>query len=77
MRTSGIIKHLGGNKMMISNFESFASTMGWDPTSEAYLEGLKSYRTSMIEYDKKTATAIKSEFDAVSNAKVNEKINIT
>ena len=64
----GIIKGLGGDKMMISNFEKFADLMGWDPTSEEYTSALRAYNDNLIEYNKHVETNIKSEFEALNEA---------
>lgn len=77
MQQSGILKALGGNKVMITNFERFASEMGWAADSEEYTNALKAYRDGLISYDQKTGSEIKSIFDAVSGAKLGDKINIT
>jgi len=71
-QASGMIKHLGGNKMMIADFDAFASEMGWSPDSEEYISAFKTYNDSIIEYNKRIGANIKAEFDAVSEAKVGD-----
>ena len=77
MQKEGTLKALGGNKVMISNFEKFAEGMGWEPDSEEYFSALKTYRSNMVEYNNKIGSEIKSEFEAVSNAKLGDKVNIS
>ena len=76
-QASGIIKHLGGNKMMIADFERFAKSMGWEANSEEYINTLSAYRDGIISYDKKMGDNIRANFDAITNAKVGDKINLT
>jgi hypothetical protein len=69
---SGVIKALGGNKMMITDFEAFARRMDWSLDSEEYINALSAYRDGIISYDKKLGDSIKANFDAISNAKVGD-----
>jgi hypothetical protein len=54
----GIIKSLGGNKMMINNFSKLAEIMSalgkWDIGSDEYTQAFKQYNESIIELDRKT-----------------------
>jgi len=77
MRRNGILKALGGNKVMIADFERFAESMGWEANSEEYINALSAYRDGIISYDKKMGDNIKANFDAITNAKVGDKINLT
>ena len=77
MQNNGILKALGGNKVMIADFERFASQMGWKADSEEYFNALRTYRNGIVEYDKRIGTEIKNEFDAVTSAKRGDKIDIS
>jgi len=72
LQRSGVIKALGGNKMMIADFDAFARRMDWSLDSEEYINALSAYRDGIISYDKKLGDSIKANFDAISNAKVGD-----
>ena len=76
MLKEGTLKHLGGNQVMISDFEAFAKQMGWDPTSEQYFTELKAYRESRAKYNKTVETGLKEELTALQSAKVGDEINV-
>ena len=77
MEEVGIIKGLGGNKLMIQDFRAFAKQMNWGEGSEEYINAFKAYNDSLIEYDRQTEKSIVEEIKNVAAAKPGDKINLT
>ena len=74
---SGILKHLGGNQVMIADFKKFASSMGWEEGSEAYIKAFKAYNEGLIGLDREAEKSIVAAIKSVSDAKVGDKLNFT
>jgi hypothetical protein len=77
LEAAGIIKGLGGNKMMITDFKAFAKLMNWDADSEEYLSAFKAYNDAFVNMNRQYESEILAEAKSVTEAKVGDKINLT
>mgnify|MGYP007013875202 CR=1 FL=1 len=71
------LEKIGAGQVRIKDFSTFASQMGWEQDSEAYISAFKQYNDSLIEYNKHIADEIKGEFDSLIAAKPGDQINLT
>ena len=77
LESAGIIKGLGGNQMMITDFSAFADLMGWEANSEQYVSAFKTYNDSLIDMNRKAERNIVEEIQALEGAKGGDWINLT
>jgi hypothetical protein len=49
LERSGITESMGGNKMRIKDFASFARRMNWDLNSEEYLSAFSTFNDGLVE----------------------------
>ena len=68
---------LGGNKMRIKDFASFARVMGWDYDSEEYTSAFKSYNDSLIERNKQVKKSINDELKGLEDIQPGDWLNLT
>lgn len=75
---NGVIKSLGGNKMQISDWQTFASLAGWDdPSSPEYISALQSYNDALIKMNEEAEQAIQNELNSLSDSKQGKWLNLT
>lgn len=79
LEEADIIKKLGGGKMQIIDFKSFADLMHWDidANSEEYVSAFRAYNDALIELNRKTEKTIADEIHSISDAKAGDQINLT
>lgn len=79
LEEADIIKKLGGGKMQIIDFKSFADLMDWDidANSEEYISAFKAYNDALIELNRKTEKVITDEIKSISESKAGDQINLT
>ena len=77
LESSGIIESLGGAKMRIKDFVTFAQAMNWDFDSEEYISAFKSYNDGLIELNQKTEKSIVDEVKSLESAQNGDWINLT
>ena len=74
---AGIVQAMGGNKMRISDFATFARLMKWDFNSEEYISAFKTYNDSLIEINHKVESDIAAEINSLGDAKGGDWLNVT
>ena len=72
-----LYEKIGGGKIRITDFTSFADRMGWQPGSEEYTSAFKSYNDGLIELNKKTKESIFDEVSQLESAKIGDQLNLT
>ena len=77
LEQSDIIKSLGGSRMMITDFSSFAEIMNWSADSEQYISAFKSYNDSLIQMNRQAENNILEEVKKVGEAKGGDWVNLT
>ena len=79
LEEADIIKKLGGGKMQIIDFKSFADLMHWDidANSEEYVSAFKAYNNALIELNRKTEKTIADEIHSIGDVKAGDQINLT
>ena len=68
---------LGGNKMRIKDFASFARVMKWDYDSEEYTSAFKSYNDALIERNTQVKDNINEELQGLKDFKAGDWLNLT
>lgn len=79
LEEADIIRKLGGGKMQIIDFKSFADLMDWDidANNEEYISAFKAYNDALIELNRKTEKAITDEIKSISESKAGDQVNLT
>lgn len=77
LEQSGVIKHLGGNKLAITNFAKFAEMLNLDTNSEQYVSAFKTYNDSLIKMNRQAERNILEEIKNITNAKQGDWLNVT
>ena len=68
---------LGGNKMRIKDFASFARMMKWDYGSEEYMSAFKTFNDGLIERKDKLKKDMTEELKGLENLKPGDWLNLT
>ena len=69
---------LGGGKVRINDFETFAKAMGiTDTNSEQYIKAFNTFNEQMIKVNTQVSSNIKSAADQVLSARAGDQINLT
>lgn len=74
---AGILKQLGGNKVMISDFQGLAQIMDWETDSAEFLSAYSSYQDSIIKYNQQMKDGVTNELDKLKDFKVGDVFNVT
>ena len=68
---------LGGTKMRIKDFASFARVMKWDYDSEEYTSALKTYNDSLVERNTQVKKNVTEELKGLESIKPGDWLNLT
>lgn len=72
-----IITELGNGQIRINDFDALAKKIGWDTTSDSYINGLKAYNDALLEADKQVQKAVADEISAIKDATSGDRLNLT